>query len=75
MKTVIFAFLCFFMAFQANAKTVKYELIVSRQSINVSGKKNVDFALVINNQLPAPTLEFTEGDDAEIKLINGHKDD
>lgn len=53
------------------AKTVKYELTATRQSANLSGKANVDFALSVNGGIPAPTLEFTEGDDAEIKVING----
>ena len=52
------------------AKTVNYELIATKNEINVSGKKTVDFALVMNNQIPAPTLEFTEGDTAVIKVIN-----
>jgi len=54
----------------AFAKTVKYELVVSQKPMNLSGKKEVDFALVVNGQIPAPTLEFTEGDDAEIKVTN-----
>lgn len=53
-----------------HAKTVKYELTATMKNINVSGKKEVNFALLLNDQLPAPTLEFTEGDDAEITLIN-----
>src|SRR5690606_37076749 len=57
------------------AKTVRYELVASKGEINLSGKKNVDFALMINRGIPAPTLEFTEGDDAEITLINNLPDD
>lgn len=57
------------------AKTVKYELIASKGEVNLSGKKNVDFALMINGTIPAPTLEFTEGDEAEITLINNLPDD
>lgn len=53
-----------------HAKTVKYELTATMKKINVSGKEEVNFALLLNDQLPAPTLEFTEGDDAEITLIN-----
>lgn len=52
------------------AKTVKYELRVTKGSVNLSGKKTVDWALKVNDSIPAPTLEFTEGDDAEITLIN-----
>lgn len=54
----------------AFAKTVKYELVVTKENINISGNKTVDFALLVNKSLPAPTLEFTEGDDAEITVIN-----
>ena len=54
----------------AFAKIVNYELVATKTEINVSGKKTVDFALVMNNQIPAPTLEFTEGDTAVIKVVN-----
>jgi FtsP/CotA-like multicopper oxidase with cupredoxin domain len=52
------------------AKTVHYELTVKNQPVNMSGKKTVDFSLTVNGGIPAPTLEFTEGDDAEIVLRN-----
>ncbi len=52
------------------AKTVRYELTVRNQKVNLSGKKEVDFALTVNGGIPAPTLEFTEGDDAEILVKN-----
>lgn len=54
----------------AQAKTVHYELSIAPQKINLSGKKDVEFALAVNQQIPAPTLEFTEGDEAEIVLTN-----
>lgn len=54
----------------ARAKTVRYELSVQPVETNLSGKKTVDFALAVNGQIPAPTLEFTEGDDAEIVVKN-----
>ena len=54
----------------ANAKTVHYDLIATRNSVNLSGKKTVDFALMVNGTIPAPTLEFTEGDEAEIVVTN-----
>ncbi|MCO5144502.1 MAG: multicopper oxidase domain-containing protein [Oligoflexia bacterium] len=53
------------------AKTVRYELTITKSEVNLSGKKNVDFALMVNRSIPAPTLEFTEGDDAEITVKNG----
>ncbi len=55
---------------QGFAKTVKYELVIRNEPVNMSGKKTVDFALTVNGGIPAPTLEFTEGDDAEITVKN-----
>ncbi len=52
------------------AKTVHYELTARKKEVNLSGKETVDFAIAINDQIPAPTLEFTEGDDAEILVKN-----
>ena len=54
----------------AFAKTVHYELTATRQKVNLSGKKEVDFALVVNGSIPAPVLELNEGDDAEIVVKN-----
>lgn len=58
----------------ANAKTVRYELTITKQKYNVTGK-DVDFALTVNGGIPAPTLEFTEGDEAEILVKNRLSDD
>ncbi|PIT99268.1 MAG: hypothetical protein COT74_09680 [Bdellovibrionales bacterium CG10_big_fil_rev_8_21_14_0_10_45_34] len=52
------------------AKTVHYEITIRNESVNMSGKKEADFALTVNGGIPAPTLEFTEGDDAEILVNN-----
>lgn len=60
---------------QAEAKTVRYELTVRNEKVNLSGKKEVDFALTVNGGIPAPTLEFTEGDDAEIVVKNEISDE
>lgn len=54
----------------ALAKTVRYELTVTKESINITGKKTVNWALMVNKSIPAPTLEFTEGDEAEILVKN-----
>lgn len=54
----------------AEAKAVRYELTVRNEKVNLSGKKDVDFALTVNGGIPAPTLEFTEGDEAEITVRN-----
>ena len=60
-----------FFGYQAEAKLVKYELKITRGTTNLSGKTEVDWALMVNGSIPAPTLEFTEGDEAEITLVNG----
>lgn len=59
-----------FFSAHALAKTVKYELTATRGAINLSGKATVEHALKINEQIPGPLLEFTEGDDAEITVKN-----
>jgi len=53
-----------------HAKVVRVELTATQGTVNLSGKKSVDFALMLNGQIPAPTLEFTEGDQAEIIVHN-----
>ncbi len=63
-------FLSLVLSNESFAKTVRYELTVENKPINMSGKKEVDFALTVNGGIPAPTLEFTEGDDAEILVRN-----
>jgi len=65
-----FAIIISLFSVQAFAKTVKYELVIENNPVNMSGKKTVDFALTVNGGIPAPTLEFTEGDDAEINVVN-----
>jgi FtsP/CotA-like multicopper oxidase with cupredoxin domain len=67
----IFLIGIFAWAQSASAKTIHYDLTVTRKPINLSGKQSVDFALMVNGTIPAPVLEFTEGDDAEIIVNNG----
>lgn len=59
-----------FLATSSLAKTVHYDLTIENKKVNLTGK-DVDFALMVNGGIPAPTLEFTEGDDAEIVVRNG----
>lgn len=75
MKLTTFFLAILFFTLPLAAKTVRYELIASKGKVNLSGKKEVDFALMINGSIPAPVLEFTEGDDAEIVLTNNIPDD
>jgi CopA family copper-resistance protein len=65
-----FLFLGFLFAVSAQAEVKKYELFVEKKSVNLSGKKEVDFALMVNGGIPAPTLTFQEGDTAEIVVHN-----
>lgn len=69
MKLLLLSLLFLFQGF-AEAKTVHYELVARQKRVNLSGKETVDFAIAINEQIPAPTLSFTEGDDAEIVVRN-----
>jgi CopA family copper-resistance protein len=54
----------------AAAGVVRYELNVEQKPVNVSGNKEVHFAMTVNGTIPSPTLRFTEGDDAEIHIKN-----
>lgn len=67
--------ICFFFCLPLFAKTVRYDLTATKGKINLSGKKEVNFAIMLNGTIPAPILEFTEGDDAEIVLKNEIPDD
>jgi len=69
-KVAVFFALYFGVAPNSLAKVVRYELTATKGSVNLSGKASVDWALMINGSIPAPTLEFTEGDDAEIEVHN-----
>lgn len=70
MKFLILFFALALLPLSSHAKRVEYTLVATKEKVNVSGKKTIDFALLLNNQIPAPTLEFTEGDVAVIKLVN-----
>lgn len=71
MNKFIFIFLITLLSFSALAKTVRYELTITKHPVNLSGKKTVDWALSVNGSIPAPALHFTEGDEAEILVKNG----
>lgn len=49
-------------------KIVRYDLYVKDTLVNFSGKEKR--AIAVNGQIPMPTLTFTEGDIAEIKVHN-----
>lgn len=70
MISVLVIYAALFQSTKVEAKTVRYELTIAKGDVNLSGKKTVDWALKVNGGIPAPTLEFTEGDDAEIEVRN-----
>jgi CopA family copper-resistance protein len=49
-------------------KTVRYDLYVKDTIVNYSGKEKK--AIAINGTIPGPTMNFTEGDTAEIYVHN-----
>jgi CopA family copper-resistance protein len=55
------------------AKTVNYDLNLSEITVNYSGKERR--VMAINGSIPGPTLRFTEGDDAVIRVKNDLKED
>lgn len=52
----------------AQGKTVRYDLYVADTMVNFTGKHKM--AIAINGLIPGPTLQFDEGDSAEIHLHN-----
>ncbi|MCA4777550.1 multicopper oxidase domain-containing protein [Empedobacter stercoris] len=54
-------------------KRVEYDLYVHDTIVNYSGKERK--AIAVNGQIPMPTLEFTEGDTAVIRVHNQLKED
>ncbi|WP_343015289.1 multicopper oxidase domain-containing protein, partial [Akkermansia muciniphila] len=50
------------------AKTVEYDLYVRNAPVNFTGATRQ--AMTINGNIPGPTLHFTEGDTAVIRVHN-----
>lgn len=70
------AFIFVLLLFSANIfaqkrKVVEYDLVVHDTIVDFSGKKRK--ALAVNGQIPGPTLHFTEGDSAVIRVHNRTK--
>lgn len=65
-----FPFLCFLAAqfSPSSAKTVEYDLYVRNAPVNFTGVTRP--AMTINGSIPGPTLHFTEGDTAVIRVHN-----
>ena len=49
-------------------KTVEYDLYIADTMVNFTGKHR--HAIAVNGKIPAPTVEFTEGDTAVIRVHN-----
>nr|WP_245645906.1 multicopper oxidase domain-containing protein [Niabella ginsenosidivorans] len=61
------------LTFSATAQQVKrYDLYVTDTMVHYTGKHKM--AIAVNGQIPMPTLEFTEGDTAEIVVHNRLKE-
>ena len=65
---IILLLLVFVSANTFSQKIVRYDLFVSDTTVNYSGEEAE--AISINGQIPGPTLNFTEGDTAEIYVHN-----
>src|ERR1700722_15581079 len=48
---------------------IVYQLYITDTMVNYTGRQR--HAIAVNGQLPGPTLEFTEGDTAEVHIHNG----
>ncbi len=71
MVKIIFIFLA--VSSSAYARTVAYDLNINYELKNITGKETRAIAIgKVGSEvtIPAPTLEFTEGDEAEIVFHN-----
>lgn len=69
MKSLISIFICLLFSVTSWAQQlVRYDLYVTDTVINYTGK--VRNAIAVNGQIPMPTLNFVEGDTAEIHVHN-----
>ena len=57
-----------FLTTPAFAKTSEYSLTIERLPVNITGKPIEK--ITVNGGIPAPTLRFTEGDEAVIHATN-----
>ncbi|WP_018628576.1 multicopper oxidase domain-containing protein [Niabella aurantiaca] len=72
-KTILLLLLFITAIRQSYAQRIKrYDLYVTDTMVNYSGKHKM--AIAVNGQIPMPTLEFTEGDTAEIVVHNRLKE-
>lgn len=55
------------------ARTVSHDLTLSEMTVHLGGKARQ--AMAINGTIPGPTLRFTEGDDAVLRVRNDLKEE
>ena len=67
-KSVLFIIFCLFIYVNVFSETRVINLVVAYKTVYFSGKSIQ--AIAINNQIPAPTLHFTEGDHVVINVTN-----
>jgi FtsP/CotA-like multicopper oxidase with cupredoxin domain len=62
-----------FLTTPAHAKTSEYTLTIERLPVNITGKPIEK--ITVNGGIPAPTLRFTEGDEACLLYTSDAADD
>lgn len=65
---IVSGLLCVFFFQTAFAKVVEYDLTLEESQVDYTGETGK--AMTVNQQIPAPTLTFTEGDIARIHVHN-----
>lgn len=71
--TTIVTVLVMTLAIHANAAKHAVDLHVNYKKVNFTGRTRV--ALAVNNQIPAPTLRFKEGDEVTLNVYNHLKEE
>src|SRR3990167_8202555 len=66
--SVMFVFIFAAISNNAFSETKTINLVVAYKIVNFAGKKVR--AIAINNQIPGPTLHFTDGDHVVINVFN-----
>mgnify|MGYP001589953215 FL=1 len=66
--TVFFVLWLFAIAMPIAAEAKNYDLIISRENINITGESLQK--VMVNGTLPAPTLRFKRGEEAVVHVTN-----
>ncbi|AUZ85285.1 multicopper oxidase domain-containing protein [Methylophaga nitratireducenticrescens] len=57
-----------FLHYPAMATVTEYTLVIDREPVNITGK--IVERITVNGSIPGPIMEFTEGDEAIIHVVN-----